>query len=124
MKKITSALSVGLVIVLVAVAIVVQPSQTAQAATCRTYTNIRAVDEGGGTWSNRNYYLYVYGTTDNRGTTYYYYAGGMLNGWVNTGWRAVSLLPNNAGIKIGVSTLWAYTHPDWKYKSYKYVLCT
>lgn len=124
MKKAIAILLSGLWLFLGAGIWTALPLQIASAASCRTFTNIRAVNEGGGSWNDRRYFLYVYGTTDNRGTAYYYYAGGMLNGWVNTGWRAVSLLPKNAGIKIGVSTWWAYTHPDWMYKTYKYLLCT
>lgn len=96
---------------------------TAQAA-CTTYTNIKAVDEGGGTWNDRKYFLYVYGTTNGNGTTYYYYDGGMLYGWVNPGWKAVSLTPDGKGVKVGVSTWCAYNNLFWKSYRYKYVLCS
>lgn len=124
-RKWVKAVIFGLFVCLLVLGISFVPGTgtgTAQAA-CTTYTNIRAVDEGGGTWNDRKYFLYVYSTTNGNGTTYYYYDGGMLFGWVKTDWQAVDLTPDKKGVKIGVSTLWAYKNWPWTSKKYKYVLC-
>lgn len=106
------------------------PAGTVSAAPlsgCTNYTNIRAVDEGGGTWNDRHYYLYVYGTTVGGGQTYYRFVassgGTIIYTWMYTGWSAVGLTSDRKALKIGVSTFWAYTHPGWQNMTYKYVLC-
>ena len=115
-----------LVAMVVGLSLVPATAGTAQAA-CTTYTNIRAVNEGGGTPTNRNYYLYVYGTTQGGGTTYVsqllYLNGKPTRVWARTSFVAVGLADNNRALKIGVSTAWAHANYGWQSRQYKYVRC-
>lgn len=86
------------------------------AGSCVT-SNLRAWDMGGGTPWNRNFVIDVYGTRNSSGFFLYY--DPLAGGWRSIRWSPWYLLSN--GVRFGVSTAWAYTHPWWQNTAWRYV---
>jgi len=91
-------------------------AEVAQAATCR-YFNAWPVDEGGGTWNDKNRYIYVSGTQDGRGEILVQ----VSNLWLRTYYKPVGI--RNGYLAFGVSTWRSYLNPGWKDYKYQYKLC-
>ncbi len=90
----------------------------AYAAQC-SLSNLRAWDMGGGVPWNRNFVIDVYGTTNNSG--YFLYYDPTRSSWMSIRLSSHYLINNNTGIRFGVSTSWAYTHPWWQSTAWRYV---
>lgn len=106
------------IMLLLSVGVVVSPATVSivQASdTCYTY-DVRPVDLGGGSWNDRNYFLDVHGTTRDDGDIYQ--QSGRY--WFRLSFHPNSLTPDGDGVRFGVSTAWAYTHPGWRHYNYVY----
>lgn len=103
---------IALMFAVIVVGAVNTPSQAEHL--CYTW-DVRPVDEGGGAWNDRNYYLDVHGTTNPTGR--------ILLQW-GSFWMDMSLDPVSGfenGVRFGVHTWWAYAHfGAWKHYTYKY----
>lgn len=113
-----SSILVGLLPLLLAVIVlfVFSPAEGVSAGQCST-SNVHAYDRGGGTPWNRNYVLDVYETSNAQGFFLYYDP-------LRSAWRSIRFSPwygIDNGVRFGLSTWWAHSHPWWSATSWRYV---
>jgi hypothetical protein len=94
------------------------PSTTAQAASCIT-SNVDAYDMGGGLPWNPNYVVDVYDVSNTDG--YFLYWNPFDGSWEGVSFKPWYGINRGAGVRWGVSTFFALTHPYWESTSWRYV---
>lgn len=98
--------------------VVLMPSEPALAGSCTT-SNVNAYDMGGGTPWNPNYVVDVNDVSNTSGHFLYWDPfSGSWKGVYFSPWYSIN---GGQGVRWGVSTSWAWTHPYWASTSWRYV---